>query len=98
MRPHETLCASDPAGCRAARRRPRNCSRTNAFTAASYKQLAGGDANLILSPFNIAPEREKSSRCGGTRWYLEQHYGLVPDHEFSEAETLPPRSRTGAPR
>ncbi len=70
----------------------------NAFTAASYKQLAGGDANLILSPFNIAPEREKSSRCGGTRWYLGQHYGLVPDHEFSEAETLPPRSRTGAPR
>src|ERR1017187_744424 len=26
----------------------------NAFTTASYKQLAGGDANLILSPFNIA--------------------------------------------
>jgi serpin B len=26
----------------------------NAFTAASYKQLARGDANLILSPFNIA--------------------------------------------
>jgi serpin B len=26
----------------------------NAFTTASYKQLAGGDANLILSPFNVA--------------------------------------------
>jgi serpin B len=26
----------------------------NAFTTASYKQLARGDANLILSPFNIA--------------------------------------------
>src|SRR5664279_219624 len=26
----------------------------NAFTTASYKRLAGGDANLILSPFNIA--------------------------------------------
>src|ERR1017187_4947762 len=26
----------------------------NAFTTASYKQLAGGDANLTLSPFNIA--------------------------------------------
>jgi serpin B len=26
----------------------------NAFTTAAYKQLAGGDANLILSPFNIA--------------------------------------------
>src|ERR1039457_5973873 len=26
----------------------------NAFTAASYKQLTGGDGNLILSPFNIA--------------------------------------------
>src|SRR5580658_9501566 len=26
----------------------------NAFTTASYKQLAGGDGNLILSPFNIA--------------------------------------------
>jgi serpin B len=26
----------------------------NAFTVASYKQLARGDANLILSPFNIA--------------------------------------------
>jgi len=26
----------------------------NAFTVTSYKQLAAGDANLILSPFNIA--------------------------------------------
>jgi len=26
----------------------------NAFTTASYKQLMGGDANLILSPFNVA--------------------------------------------
>jgi serine protease inhibitor len=26
----------------------------NAFTAATYKQLAEGDGNLILSPFNIA--------------------------------------------
>jgi len=26
----------------------------NAFSIAAYKQLAGGDANLILSPFNIA--------------------------------------------
>src|ERR1022692_3632519 len=26
----------------------------NAFTTASYKQLTGRDANLILSPFNIA--------------------------------------------
>src|ERR1019366_5198400 len=26
----------------------------NAFTTDAYKQLAGGDANLILSPFNIA--------------------------------------------
>src|SRR5208283_3358396 len=26
----------------------------NAFTTASYKQLTGGDGNLILSPFNIA--------------------------------------------
>jgi serpin B len=26
----------------------------NAFTTASYKQLMGGDGNLILSPFNIA--------------------------------------------
>jgi len=26
----------------------------NAFTTASYKQLAGDDGNLILSPFNIA--------------------------------------------
>ena len=26
----------------------------NAFTTASYKQLMGGDANLILSPFNIS--------------------------------------------
>ena len=26
----------------------------NAFTTAAYKQLTGGDANLILSPFNIA--------------------------------------------
>jgi serpin B len=26
----------------------------NAFTTAAYKQLAGGDANLVLSPFNIA--------------------------------------------
>jgi serpin B len=26
----------------------------NAFTTASYQQLMGGDANLILSPFNIA--------------------------------------------
>jgi serpin B len=26
----------------------------NAFTTAAYKELAGGDANLILSPFNIA--------------------------------------------
>ena len=26
----------------------------NAFTTACYKQLAGGDGNLILSPFNIA--------------------------------------------
>ena len=26
----------------------------NAFTIASYQKLAGGDANLILSPFNIA--------------------------------------------
>src|SRR5580658_5184049 len=26
----------------------------NAFTTASYKQLSGGDGNLILSPFNIA--------------------------------------------
>jgi len=26
----------------------------NAFTTASYKQLMGGEANLILSPFNIA--------------------------------------------
>ena len=26
----------------------------NAFTTASYKQLTGGDANLVLSPFNIA--------------------------------------------
>src|ERR1039458_1360011 len=26
----------------------------NAFTAASYKQLTGGEGNLILSPFNIA--------------------------------------------
>jgi serpin B len=26
----------------------------NAFTAAAYKQLAAGDANLILSPFNIS--------------------------------------------
>jgi len=26
----------------------------NAFTTSSYQQLAGGDANLILSPFNIA--------------------------------------------
>ena len=26
----------------------------NAFTTASYKQLVGGDSNLILSPFNIA--------------------------------------------
>ena len=26
----------------------------NAFTTASYKRLMGGDANLILSPFNIA--------------------------------------------
>jgi serpin B len=26
----------------------------NAFTPASYRQLMGGDANLILSPFNIA--------------------------------------------
>jgi serpin B len=26
----------------------------NAFTAASYKQLTGGDGNLFLSPFNIA--------------------------------------------
>ena len=26
----------------------------NAFTTASYKQLTRGDANLILSPFNIA--------------------------------------------
>src|ERR1022692_2031515 len=26
----------------------------NTFTIASYKQLAGGGANLILSPFNVA--------------------------------------------
>src|SRR5271157_5484210 len=26
----------------------------NAFTTASYKQVMGGDANLILSPFNIS--------------------------------------------
>src|SRR5580704_9886294 len=26
----------------------------NAFTTASYKQLTGGDENLILSPFNVA--------------------------------------------
>src|SRR5580698_2560371 len=26
----------------------------NAFTTACYKQLMGGDGNLILSPFNIA--------------------------------------------
>src|ERR1035441_3553648 len=26
----------------------------NAFTTASYKQLMGGDANLILSPFDIS--------------------------------------------
>lgn len=29
-------------------------SAMNAFTAASYNQVAGGDANLILSPFNIS--------------------------------------------
>jgi serpin B len=29
-------------------------SGMNAFTTASYKQLTGGDANRILSPFNIA--------------------------------------------
>jgi serpin B len=29
-------------------------SAMNDFTTASYNQLAGGDANLILSPFNIA--------------------------------------------
>src|ERR1019366_8182927 len=33
---------------------PRIMPTMNAFTAASYKQLTGGDGNLILSPFNIA--------------------------------------------
>src|SRR5664280_81253 len=29
-------------------------SAMNAFTTAAYKQLTGGDGNLILSPFNVA--------------------------------------------
>ena len=33
---------------------PRITPAINAFTTASYKQLMGGDANLILSPFNIS--------------------------------------------
>ena len=32
----------------------RMVSAMNAFTTASYQQLSRGDANLILSPFNIA--------------------------------------------
>jgi serpin B len=33
---------------------PRITPAMNAFTIAAYKQLKGGDGNLILSPFNIA--------------------------------------------
>jgi serpin B len=52
----------------------------NAFTAASYQRLTGGDRNLILSPFNIATAL--SMALGGARGQtasemaavLHQHY------------------------
>jgi serpin B len=61
----------------------------NAFTTASYQQLTRGDANLILSPFNIATAL--SMALGGARGptateittVLRQHYGPSYDSAFA---------------
>jgi serpin B len=61
----------------------------NAFTTASYQQLSRGDANLILSPFNIATAL--SMTLGGARGttakeiatVLHQHYDPSYDSDLA---------------
>src|SRR5271157_1903577 len=57
----------------------------NAFTAASYKQLAGGAANLILSPFNVATALSmvlagaRGQTAGEIQSVLHVHYDSTYD-------------------
>jgi serpin B len=57
----------------------------NAFTTASYKQLSGGDANLILSPFNIATALSmalagaRGQTAGEIQAVLHLHYDATYD-------------------
>jgi len=75
----------------------------NAFTAESYRQLAGGDANLILSPFNIGTTL--SMALGGARGataseiaaVLHQHYDAGYDSALASlAADLTKAGNTGA--
>ena len=76
----------------------------NAFTAESYRQLAGGDANLILSPFNIGTTL--SMALGGARGataseivaVLHQHYDAGYDSALASlAADLTKAGNAGAP-
>jgi len=57
----------------------------NAFTTASYKQLTGGDGNLILSPFNIATALSmalagaRGQTAGEIQSVLHLHYDATYD-------------------
>src|ERR1017187_9650774 len=59
----------------------------NAFTTASYKQLMGGDANLILSPFNIATALSMAlAGAGGqTAEEIQSVLHLHYDHTYDSA-------------
>jgi serpin B len=60
-------------------------SAMNAFTTAAYKQLMGGDANLILSPFNIATALSmalagaRGQTAGEIQSVLRLHYDATYD-------------------
>jgi hypothetical protein len=59
----------------------------NAFTTASYKQLSGGDGNLILSPFNIATAL--SMALAGARGQTAEEIQSVL-HSITTPPTMPP--------
>jgi serpin B len=60
----------------------------NAFTVASYKQLARGDANLILSPFNIATTLSMALAGAGGRTAEEIQAVLHVHYDPSYDATL----------
>jgi serine protease inhibitor len=60
----------------------------NAFTIDSYKQLMRGDANLILSPFNIATPL--SMALAGTRGQRSQINRWTEEHTKEKIKDLFP--------